>query len=370
MAFSRDGTRLASAHRDGTVLVRAVASNEVRYGEFQAGLSSMSALAFDRAGKRLALASEDSSIQFWDLARGRLHPEVLNATQGVFLGTRSDESLALTSIAYSPDGTMIASGSEDKKVRLWNVASGKLDAVLPVHQGNVSAVAFSPDGSLLASAGDKSVVVSEVAPPHKVLWQQAQHDNEAMALAFNRDGSRLASAARNGAVFVWDARSGQQQWTQRLDKTEIFALAYSPDGRSLAAGAAGAIHFWNAEDGSATKPIQVQGNVSSIAFDRAGQRLASGASDGMVRLWDVSLRKPIGQPFEGHDKLVNSVAFSADGKTVASVGADRRIWLWDADQPGWSKRACAIVPLGAKPDVWPWPRSLPAQSKRRSVCAP
>lgn len=368
LAFSRDGQRLASAHRDGTVLVRSVASNGVRHGEFRAGFLVMSALAFDPAANRLALASEDSTIQFWDPAKGRLLPDPLNPNKGGFQFKRADESVALTSIAYSPDGKMIASGSYDKKVRLWHVASGNVDGELPVHKDNVMAVAFNRDGSLIASVGDKSAVVSEVAPPHRVLWQQAQHGGEATAVAFSPDGSRLASADRHGAVFMWDAQSGQEIWTQRLDKMQLLTLAFNPDGSSLAVGAAGAIVFLNARDGAAAKPIAVPGDVSSIAFDTDGKRLVSGASDGMVRLWDVSQRVPIGQAFEGHDKLVNSVAFSADGKTVASVGADGRILLWDADQPGWRKRACAIVQQGAQPDAWP--RNLRPQSNRRAVCEP
>ncbi len=373
LAFSHDGRRLASAHRDGTVLVRAVTSSGVRHGEFfRVGVATMSALAFDPAGKRpLALASEDSTIQFWDLAKGRLLPGSLNAAKGQFRFKRADESVALTSIAYSPDGTMIASGSEDKKVRLWNLASGNVMGELAVHDDTVMAVAFNHNGSLLASVGEKSVVVSEVAPPHKVAWRNAQHHKEATAVAFNRDGSRLASADRDGTVFMWDAQSGRPIWAQQLDKTHLLALAFSPDERSLAVGAAGAIVFLNAADGAIAKPIVVvQGNVSSIAFDSLGKRLVSGASDGMVRLWDVTRREPIGQPFEGHLKLVNSVAFIADGKTVASVGADRRIMLWDADQPGWRARACAIVQQGAKLEAWPWPRNLRAKYNPRDVCAP
>ena len=234
------------------------------------------------------------------------------------------------SVAFSPDGKTLASGSRDRTVRLWEVASGKETATLPGHTDTVYSVAFSPDGKTLASgSGDRTVKLWDVASGKEAVTLRG-HTDAALSVAFSPDGKTLASGSGDRTVRLWDVASGQATGTLQERFVSARFVAFSPDGKTLASsGLDKTVKLWDVASGEATATLRGHTDpVQSVAFSPDGKTLASGSGDRTVRLWDVASGKEAAT-LRGHTDAALSVAFSPDGKTLASGSGDRTVKLWD-----------------------------------------
>ena len=257
-------------------------------------------------------------------------PRSLSGTRGI------DEAVWLKpivygdSVAFSPDGKMVATTGSFYAVLLFNTSDGSLVKVLTGHTNDVSSVAFSPDGKSLASGSKDGTINLWDVSTGTCIKTLTGHSYEVYSVAFSPDGKLLASGGWDGTIKLWDVSTGSFIKTLTEQTGCVYSVEFSPDGKLLASGSSdNTIKIWNVSDGSCIKTLTDHtGGVLSVAFSPDGKLLASGSYDQTIKLWDVSTGTCI-KTLEGHTYGVNSVAFSPDGKLLASGSLDWTVKLWD-----------------------------------------
>lgn len=277
----------------------------------------VNAVAFSPDGSRLASGSSDRTVRVWDWRSGQ---ELLQ------LEGHADKVLA---VAYHPSGRRLASGSASGTARVWDLDSGQCLVHHEGHAGGVTAVAYSPDGRLLVTGGrdaTSKVWDADVADEPETL---SGHEGWVLGLAFSPDSSRIVSSGGDRMLKVWDAAMGQV-FTLEGHAESIWGVAYSPDGLRIASGSNDStLKVWDAATGRELLTLVGHADVvNGVAYSPDGRHLASSSADKTVRLWDAHT----GQErhcFSGHDSFVNAVAFSPDGGFVASASHDGTVRVWD-----------------------------------------
>jgi uncharacterized delta-60 repeat protein len=276
---------------------------------------SVYSIAFSPDGTLLASGSVDNTVRLWRVSDGRL------------LRTLEKHEDKVYSVAFSPDGTLLASGSVDNTVRLWRVSDGRLLRTLEGHEDEVWSVVFSPDGTLLASGSlDGRVGVWQVSDG-RLLYKLAEQGG-ALSVAFSPDGTLLASGSADNTVQIWQVSTGKRLRTLEGHTGKVYALAFSPDGTLLASGSMdNTVRIWRVSDGKLLHTLIGHGDdVYGLAFSPDGALLASASADNTVRIWRVSDGKLL-HTLEGRAS-VYSIAFSPDGTLLASGLGDSTVRLW------------------------------------------
>jgi WD40 repeat protein len=321
LAFSRDGQTLASFSTDQTIKLWDVAAVP---NPLERGGARLAAYAPD--GQRLASAQGDD-VQLWDTTTW----QVIATLKGRWSGTTERRIVGITSLAYSPDGKILAIGSEDKTARLWDLATGQERFVLEGHTGQVWGVAFSPDGKLLATGSyDKTVRLWDVTTGQELAKLEG-HEAIVCGVAFSPDGQLLASASWDTTVKLWDVAARRELTTLKGHTAEAYGVAFSPDGKLLATTSADStIKLWDVAACQELSTLKGHaGIIMALAFSPDGKRLATAGQDFTVRLWDVATGQELAA-LRRHTDSIQSVAFSPDGQTLVSAGNDGRLLMWRA----------------------------------------
>lgn len=253
-----------------------------------------------------------------------LKPPTLWKCQSTFSG-----KAAINSVAISPDGGLLASGSDDKRVCLWDIKKEAVVATFLGHSQAVKSVVFSPNGTTLASCSDdRTIKLWNVNKCQEISTFQG-HSNAVKSLAFSPDGTILASGSWDKTIKLWNLKTGVLKQTLTGHNLQITAVAFSDCGQFLASASFDrTVRLWDLSSGLSSTLKGHDWAVSAVAFSPDSKMIATGSEDNKVMLWDVKTGKAI-NTFSGHSWSVVSVAFSRDGETLFSGSWDKTIKLWN-----------------------------------------
>ncbi len=230
---------------------------------------------------------------------------------------------AVYDIAFSPDGLVMASGSYDKTVRLWDLTDSSVLATLHGHQDQVFRVAFSPDGKSLAScSGDGTVIIWNVGTQEKRMVLVG-HRDPIIDVAYSADGSLIATAGSH--IQLW--KQGHEVWSTPHSQS-FFSIAFSPDQKTLACGTKDLIRICSVANAEPLVNLtDNRGMVYQLEYSPDGNWLGSASSDGRLSIWDVKRRKNSREVTADNSALF-AMAFSSDGKHVVTGGRERVVRTW------------------------------------------
>jgi WD40 repeat protein len=281
-------------------------------------------LAFSPDGRILAVGDFWGTILLWDVATGE--------PIGVPLGSRDqlDYPNSINSVAFNRNGNMLVSGAADGFLSFWDPATATPFAEpVRVSDYGIENVAFSPDGRFLVASDIRNSVQIWDTETGELLNELPDAGS---ILAFGPWGSLATAWGGGGEIVIWDITTGERKSSLAGHSENIFSLAFSPNGQTLASASNDhTIKLWNVYSGEllAAPLVGHSNSVNAVAFSLDGQTLVSGGDDHSVILWNLDGIPRLGQYMKGHSGIPRSVAFSPNGLLVASGGTDNAVIVWD-----------------------------------------
>ena len=334
VAFSPDGKVLASGGLDQSIKLWDPESGK-QTRSFDPHIREIWSIALSPNGNVIAEGRSDGSVKVWDT---RTHTRLRS-----FKG----HARRISALAFSPDGRALASGGADNKIKLWNIATGKLIfTVMPNVDPDkcwseicprLTSIAFNPNGRLIASGGrsgqggDFPITLWDARTGKKLRSLSEGSNASYERVVFSPDGKMILATSESNTVSLWNVLTGKL--INSFEVADTGALTVSPDGTVIAVeGEDHSVTLLSVKTGELVRSFEGHDDkVTSVAYSPDGKSIISGSSDMTIKLWDVATGK-LTRAFEGHTSSVQSIAFSRDGKTILSGSFDGTMKLWRADR--------------------------------------
>jgi WD40 repeat protein len=323
LAVSHDGQKLALGDWDTLVLWDA-AAGRARH-RIKDAHYCVASVAFSPDGKTAASRNfRDCSVQLWDLATGqrlrRLGTEDHELPSGIL-------NYRPSNLAFSAEGTMVASASEQGELSVWDVTSGKALLRRTEKSRDIRSLCFSPDGKLLVWGDGGDTICWWDLARGRELRRVKSFKAGVRYFAFSPEGETLASGEYDGTIRLWDVRSGKQRYCTKEEPFMVSAVTFSPDGKDLLAVIGGTIRRWEAATGTERQsPEGHSGVVSALVFSPDGKVVASGGHEGTIRMWEIATGRAL-RRFR-HDTDLQALAFASNGRVLAAAYGNA-VSLWE-----------------------------------------
>jgi len=305
--FSPNGEYVISTEGNSIHVWKAINGKEISNMTHE---DIVSTVAFSPDGKYVVSGSFDDTVRVWEALTGK---EVIRMTH--------DE--LVREVAFSPDGKYVVSGSDDNTARVWNASTG-IEVARMTHDDNVKSVAFSPDGKYVVSGSDdRTVRVWEA-----VAKRETSRVKNVSHISFSPDGKYVLSISEKNTIVVWELAT-DNEIAHMIHEDQVVAATFSPDGRYVVSGSHDhTARVWEVATGKEVARMTHDDLVVSVAFSPDGKYVVSGSFDNTARVWEALSGKEIARMT--HDDDVRSVAFNPDGKYVVSSSDDRTARVWEA----------------------------------------
>ena len=281
-------------------------------------ISSIFSVAFSPDGDLLATGDDSGEVRLWQ------------ATDGKPVMTLNGHTSWVNSLSFSPDGQTLASGSNDLTIRLWNISTSECLNVWQAHDYVVRTVAFSPDGLTIASSGfDDAVKLWDVRTA-KLIKAFIGHTNAVHSVAFNPEGTIIASSSSDLTIKLWSISTGECLRSLQDGAGWVRSVAFNPEGTILVScGPDKTIKLWDVRTGDRLRILLGHsGRVTTAVFNSEGDIIGSGSNDNTIRVWDVRTGKCL-HTLQGHSSRVTSIDFSSKSKLLVSGSLNNTVKIWD-----------------------------------------
>jgi WD40 repeat protein len=386
VAFSPDGSKILTGSLDDTARLWDVETGE-EIRRFEGHWKAVWAVKFSPDGRTVLTGSLDNTARLWDTATGRelkvYKPHGDSVYTGAFspdgksviLAGRNEtarlrpvpesrwpdparmEAIAaayeetgpkgqlmafeghedgVRSVAVSPDGETILTGSEDDPARLWDIETGREVHRFEGHESSVYAVAFSPDGDTVLTGSLDDTARLWNAEEGREIRRFEGHHSSVYAVAFSPDGETALTGGWDNTARLWDIETGREVHRFEGHESSVYAVDFSPDGDTVLTGSLDeTARLWDTDTGREIRRFEGhESSVRSVAFSPDGETILTGSYDDTARLWDAATGREI-RRLEGHKDGVLSVAFTPEGKAVVTGSFDDTARLWRVPEARW-----------------------------------
>jgi WD40 repeat protein/serine/threonine protein kinase len=281
-------------------------------------LEEVTSVAFSPDGQRIVTGSWDQTAKVWEAASGR---ELLSL---------KGHSAPIWCVAFSPDGNWIVTGSWDGTAKVWDAASGRELRRLNGHTKPIRSVAFSSHGQwIVTGSWDQTAKVWEAASGQLQRTFEGTSGNVS-SVAFSPDGQRIVTGLGDRTAKVWDAVSGRELFTLKGHGDQVRSAAFSRDGKWIVTGSDDhTAKVWKAARGELERTIKGHtAEIYCVAFSPDSQRIVTGAADNTARVWETASGREL-LILKGHNAAIWSVAFSPDGQWIVTGSWDQTAKVWE-----------------------------------------
>jgi WD40 repeat protein len=273
-------------------------------------------VAISPDGQTLVSGSNNTTVKLWNLQKREI------------VHTFSGHRYAVFSVAISPDGHTLVSGSSDQTIKVWNLQNGKIVHTLSDHVNWVLSVAISPDGHTLVSGSKDQTIKVWNLQNGELIRTLSNHMGAVLSVAISPDGQILASGSDDKTIKLWNLQNGELMRTLEDHTDVVNCVAISPDGQTLVSSSDKTIGVWNLQNGEFVHPLEGHtALVRSVVISPDGQILVSSSRDKTIKMWNLQNGDCV-RTLEGHTGTIFSVAISPDGQTLVSGSSDQSIKVW------------------------------------------